>query len=100
PGHMNIEGNEVSDEEAKAAARGDSSPDKLLPKCCQGEIPFSRSAEIQKEKTHLHSKHRSIWTKSPRYLWTSEIDPSLPSDKFLKAVDLLSHGNPSLLFQL
>ncbi|KAF8580657.1 hypothetical protein K439DRAFT_1267746, partial [Ramaria rubella] len=53
PGHVEIEGNEAADREAKNAASGESSPNESLPKPCRGEIPFSKSAGIQTEKRHV-----------------------------------------------
>jgi len=45
PGHNSIPGNEQAYMEAKAAASRDSSPACLLPKSCQGPMPYSRSTE-------------------------------------------------------
>ena len=44
PGHVNIEGNELADTEAKRAARGDASPDSALPTMLRNPLPASTSA--------------------------------------------------------
>jgi len=44
PGHMGVQENKWADEEAKKAAKGDSSDGMQLPMACRGALPASRSA--------------------------------------------------------
>ena len=56
PGHEGIPENERADEEAKRAARGDSSPDDQLPETYKRTIPISRSAALQSHHKRVRSK--------------------------------------------
>jgi ribonuclease HI len=54
PGHEAIEGNERADEEAKKAAKGDTSHKWEIPIECRGIMPTSRAAEVQRHNAKLN----------------------------------------------
>jgi len=103
PGHMNVEGNELADKEAKEAAAGTdhNSPPDLLPKYLR-ENRLLRSAPalkaLQKTKSRLLWKSR--WEKSPRYARTMNIDPSMPSGKYMDLINGLPKRVSSLYIQM
>ncbi|KAI0767744.1 hypothetical protein C8Q74DRAFT_1163953, partial [Fomes fomentarius] len=85
-GHSGAEGNEMVDEEAKWAAQGNSSDAAELPEFLRGVLPDGVSATRQAYSATLLPRWKEKWKTSPRYTKMSRIDPSLPSDKFFKAV--------------
>ena len=99
-GHVGIAENEWADEEAKRVARGNSSPKKQLPKSCRGQIPKSKSAEIQRHQEAARKKSATHLARSPRFQRLHEIDPSMPSSKFCRDTACLSRGRVSALVQL
>jgi len=100
PGHVGVTGNERADEEAKKAAKGESSPNNQIPKSCQGKIPKSRAAEAQRQQKEAKKKATTLFSKLLRYQCMHEIDPTMPSAKFRKDTTNLSRGRAALLAQL
>ncbi|KAF8813549.1 hypothetical protein BYT27DRAFT_7084510, partial [Phlegmacium glaucopus] len=84
PGHVDIEGNEEADKEAKMAAQHGPSPNnKLLRK----PLPHRKSTGgplTQAYHAKLKCTAADLWSKLPRYKKMNQIDPSLPSNKFMK----------------
>ena len=101
-GHTGIPGNEEADEEAKAAAEGKSSGVSQLPKLLRKPLKRSKSAAIQEEGEARKIRWRKEWTASPRYDKFKNIDPSLPSRKFIKLISnvKISRSDASKVFQL
>jgi len=100
PGHIDIEGNEEANKEAKAAAKHGSSPNQKLPVQLQKMLPHSKSAVQQALHMKLKQAAAKAWQKSPRYKHMRHIDPVLPSDKFSKQTFKLLCKHASILFQL
>jgi ribonuclease HI len=100
PGHKGTKGNERADEEAKKAAKGNSSPDTSLPTQCRGHLPLSKAATHQAFNKNLKAEAAATFAKSPRYQRMREIDPSILSLQFMKIVSLLTWRAASLLIQL
>lgn len=103
PGHKGVKGNELADAEAKEAAKGQekSSARRRLPKYLQNEkLPDSISALKQWHQTKLKTMWSETWKKSPRYVRSSTIDPSMPSNNYIKLVATLSRRQTSILTQL
>jgi len=71
-------------------ARGDSSPDELLPKACRETMPFSK--RLKRENT-------TSFAKSPPFQRAHVIDESIPSPQF-QEISSVPHRHSSLLFQL
>ncbi|KAI0048318.1 hypothetical protein FA95DRAFT_1464190, partial [Auriscalpium vulgare] len=82
PGHVGIQGNEASDEEAKAAARGLSSNKGDLPEILREPFPVSKSAAKQAFRAKLKDRRVVAFKKSPRYAHIHSIDESMPSSKY------------------
>ena len=87
-GHIGIPGNEEVDEEAKAAAEGQTSEDAMLPKTLRKPLKTSRSAARQHLYGNVKARWEREWKLSPRYDKPKHINPSLPSHKF---VELMSN---------
>ncbi|KAI0037508.1 hypothetical protein FA95DRAFT_1506891, partial [Auriscalpium vulgare] len=85
PGHAGIEGNEASDEEAKAAARGLSSNARDLPAILRERLPISKSAAKQAFRAKLKDRRVVAFEESTRYAHIQSIDESMPSSKYRKA---------------
>jgi ribonuclease HI len=100
PGHIDIEGNEEADKEAKAAAKHRSSPNQKLPSQLQRTLPCSKSAVWQAYHAKLKRAAVKVWQKSPRFEQMKQIYPELPSDKFSKQTSKMLCKHASLLFQL
>jgi hypothetical protein len=100
PGHIDIEGNEEADKEAKAAAKHGSSPNQKLPSQLRKTLPRSKSAVQQAFHAKLKRAAAKVWQKSPRYERMKRIDAALPSDKFSKQTSKMLRKHASLLFQL
>ena len=99
---MGIEGNEQADKEAKAAAEGKTSPARELPKTLKKPLTLNKSAAKQHFKSALKNIWRKEWSDSPRADKAKCIDPTLPSNKFLKLISEtdLSRKGASWLFQM
>jgi ribonuclease HI len=101
PGHEGIEGNEKADEEAKLAAKGDSSPnDELPPFLRKKPLPTSIAATRQFLKKKAKARWINEWTTSPRSARIHKIDRSLPSNDYLHIIDQLRRNQASILTQL
>lgn len=100
PGHEGIEGNEKSDEEAKKAAKGDTSCQTELPTCLLRPLDISSSACNMTFLKELQEVAASTWKASPRYARVERVDPNLPSKKYLKRLASLTKSQASLLTQL
>src|SRR5882724_6382803 len=100
PGHEGIMENERADEEAKKAAKGDTSPDDQLPSGCRDEIKTSRSAARQNHFKLTKSKAANQFKKSTRFPCLHKIDPSTPSPRFQKDSGHLPQEQAAILIQL
>ncbi|KAG1889174.1 hypothetical protein F4604DRAFT_1915023 [Suillus subluteus] len=110
PGHVDIEGNELADVEAKKAAGGFSSAPPLLPNClCKhrrngpttiATLPCSKSALKQQRYDQLKKEGQTIMHESPHYPLLKKIDDGVPSNQFQKLVTGLPERQASLLMQL
>ncbi|KLO10469.1 hypothetical protein SCHPADRAFT_794770, partial [Schizopora paradoxa] len=102
PGHADIEGNELSDVQAKLAARGQSSPTKRLPKVFQKCLPHSAAARKQAYRKLAEETAASIWSNSPRYnrLAMRDLRMQRPPRFFHKAAAKLTRRQHSILVQL
>jgi ribonuclease HI len=85
-GHIGIPGNEKADEEAKIAAAGKSSEASSLPNYLRKSLKTSKSAAKQQSQEKRNSRWTREWKMSPRYDKLKNLDPSLPSKKFLKLI--------------
>ena len=78
--HDRVAGNESVDKEAKAAAKGDSSPCHELPLLLQSDpLPVSITTAKQHFRVKLANEWRTLWAKSPCYQHVSKIDLKLPA---------------------
>lgn len=100
PGHVDVEGNEDADDEAKAAAHGDGSRRALLPACLRKSLPHSVSRLKQDRKTSIVERAKAQWLASPRFARMQRIDPSLPSKTWLATIASIPRRHASILFQL
>ena len=100
PGHMDVEGNEKSDEEAKDAARGASSSKNRLPAVLHKSLPMSASRAKQNWKTHIKEQTQQRWARSPRHRKMQQVAPNLSGKTFATLTDTLSRKQAALLFQL
>ena len=100
PDHMEIEGNEQADDEAKKAARGDASPPSALPTLLRNPLPASTSAIRRAYKETIKRDAATHLAKSRRYPRFRAIDSSVPSAQFRKLTAVLKRKQASLLTQL
>ena len=99
-GHMKSEGNENADAEAKTAAVDGSSSLNRLPPFLHHQLPISISAIKKGISKDIKMQTKAWWSSSPRFTKMNAIDPSLPSDEFLKILSSLNRRQTSLLTQL
>ena len=74
PGHSDVTGNEKADEQAKRAAKGESSPPEELPACLRKPLPISKAAMRRSFKKKLTATADNCWKESPRYRKLARID--------------------------
>ncbi|OCH87125.1 hypothetical protein OBBRIDRAFT_708510, partial [Obba rivulosa] len=86
PGHMDVQGNELADVEAKKAAAGRSSHPTRLLKSLRSPLPASSPATKQAFAKKLKDQAKAHWQKSPRSARMRNIDPTLPSASFEKLI--------------
>jgi hypothetical protein len=93
--------NERADEEAKAAAQGNSSTPADQPSFLHCKpLPISISALRQENLAALRKRWKHRWKTSPRYPRFKDIDNDLPSKKFLCLINDLDRHQASLIAQL
>jgi ribonuclease HI len=85
-GHEGIEGNELADHKAKAAARGAKTDKKLLPPFLRCTLLTNPNAVKQSEAVKLNAKHKDTWRSSTRGKLMTKIDASTPSNKLIDAI--------------
>jgi ribonuclease HI len=98
PGHVDIEGNERADEEAKKAITDGSSQG--LPSFLRKALPKSKSMMQQAYNKKLRGVASKSWQKSLRYQRMKDINPALPSPAFLRLTAKLPRKHTAILFQL
>ncbi|KAF9557624.1 hypothetical protein CPC08DRAFT_724963 [Agrocybe pediades] len=87
--HTDVPGNEKVDEEAKAAAQGNSTPKLFLPSILQRPLPTSKSALLQ-----------TTWETSPRRKKLKKIEKEIPFKKYIKFPNELTRRQTSMLIQI
>jgi hypothetical protein len=93
----------MADEAAKEAAKGpdqSSAPERLPTYLRNKPLPDSVSALKQWHEDALNKRWTKHWQRSPRYARTKSIDPSMPSNKFIKLVATLPKCQTSIYTQL
>jgi hypothetical protein len=101
-GHAGIKGNEEVDIKAKKAAEGKTSNKKDLPLLLCKQLKHNKSALKQQKSSQLKTRWLHKWKASPRYNKINTLDPSFPSNKFIKLIsdDRLSRMDASHICQL
>jgi len=101
-GHVDIEGNELADREAKLAAvrKETSSPRRDLPKTLRKRLPTSTSAIKQTHESQIQRKWHEEWKKSPRHPHTVALDPTQTPNSFLRLTGHLKKKHTSIYVQL
>jgi ribonuclease HI len=100
PGHKGIRGNERADEEAKKAARGDSSEERYVPIECRGILPRSKATELQRHHKALKHRAKETFARSPRAQVAHKIDQTMPSVAFARLVAGMARRQAALLVQI
>lgn len=98
-----VKGNELADEAAKEAATNEeaTSARRKLPRFLQeGPLPDSVSALKQWHQDDMNKRWTNQWKQSPRYARAKTIDPSMPSNKFIRLVSSLPKRQTSIYTQL
>ena len=98
PGHSDVAGNEKADEQAKRAAKGETSPLEQLPACLPKSLPISKAAVRRSFKKKLTAAAGECWKASPRYRKLARINPTLSIARFRKTVkDMPKHRTAKLV---
>ena len=90
-GHVGIDGNEIVDQEAKNAAKGQSSNSSSLPRILRRKLKISTAALKQEHNKRTKARWKRKWASSPRGKRDHQIDTSLPSKQFIQII-----SNPKL----
>jgi len=85
-GHMGLEGNEKVDEEAKKAAKGQSTTSSLLPNVLRRKLKFSTAALKQRHNMLTKSSWKKSWDNSTRGKRDHLIDLNSPSKHFINLI--------------
>jgi ribonuclease HI len=100
-GHADVAGNERVDSEAKRAAKGEISRTCALPHTlADAPLPSSVTALKQKHDVNIKREWMEKWKTSTRYQKMSQIDPTMPSNKFRRLTAELTRKQISILVQL
>src|SRR5258706_15428705 len=99
-GHMGSIGNEAADELAKTAAEYGSSSNDLLPPFLRKTLPTSLSAVQTQNDRDTRQQSKSLMQRRTRYKRIKFIDPTLPSSKYIEAVNGLNRKQTGILTQL
>ncbi|KIJ52972.1 hypothetical protein M422DRAFT_81035, partial [Sphaerobolus stellatus SS14] len=86
PGHEDVEGNELADDEAKKAAGGITSATQELPHILHQTLPISIAALKSERKKTILPRWRASWTTSPRFGRLSKVDANMPSSRAYKMI--------------
>lgn len=102
PGHSDLEGNEISDVEAKRAAAGLSSEKRKLPKFLHKRLPHSAAARKQAYRKRADEIASQIWGASPRIdrLAMRDLRMRRPLSFFHKATRKLTRKQHNMMVQL
>ena len=100
PGHEGIEGSELVDEQAKRAASGHVTNVDRIPTRLRVDLPENTSAIKQDFNAHLKRIWKARWEKSPRRQRMQHIDPTMPSNSFMKLSKKLRRAQTSMLTYL
>ncbi|KAF9538328.1 hypothetical protein CPC08DRAFT_602382, partial [Agrocybe pediades] len=98
--HSDVAGNERVDEEAKEAAKGNTTPTLFLPPLLRRPLPIGKSALLQKAKEARKEEWRTEWNTSPRKKKMKSIDKDFPHKKFGQIANTLTRKQASILIQL
>jgi ribonuclease HI len=98
-GHQGSKGNEAVDKLVKEAAKFSSSDKNLLPAFLQCKLPISLSAIKQQITTNTKLNMKEWWKCSQQYKQMKNVDPTMPSEKYIKATNGLTCCQTSVLTQ-
>jgi hypothetical protein len=93
--HSGVDGNEIADAEAKAAAQGGSSPAHALPPILRNTLPTSATAIKQEFTEMLKKRWEEGWKKSPRYRRVSAYDNAFPFKRFRRETATMTRKQAS-----
>ena len=94
PSHLDVEGNEEADEQAKHAANGDTSPIHRLPTELQIALPDSISTIKQATIKAIKTDATCVLQESPQWQKLRQVDPTMPSNHYQKMADSISVMDP------
>jgi len=101
PSHLDVEGNEEADRQAKRAAKGDANSSlNRLPVELRNGLPDSKSAIKQAIIKALKEDATRVLRESPQWRKLRHVDSTMPSNRYRKMADSLSRKHSGLLIQL
>ena len=100
PGHSDVLGNEKADEQAKRAAKGDTTAPEDLPACLRKSFPISKAAVKRQFRGKLREAAVQAWKASPRSRKLERIDPTFTLARFRKTIDDMPKDQSAVLVQL